>query len=100
MRWKRWWILACVVAAVLVPIAGERCREAIGQGETCAGLERLSYENDWLLVLIIVAGFIGAGILGRLQDHLESRPCPRCGHRVPNGLVECSACSFDFTQRA
>jgi len=26
----------------------------------------------------------------------DSRPCPRCGGRVENGVMECPRCAFDF----
>lgn len=30
------------------------------------------------------------------RDVQASRPCPRCGERVPNGVLDCEACGFDF----
>jgi hypothetical protein len=30
------------------------------------------------------------------KDVQASRPCPRCGEPVPNGVLDCPQCSFDF----
>jgi hypothetical protein len=38
-------------------------------------------------LLVGLAGWIG-------ED--GSRPCPRCGQRVKNGVLECEHCGFDF----
>ncbi len=42
----------------------------------------------WLVFVILWA----IGAIGQPP----SRPCPRCGERVRNGIMECSNCAFDF----
>jgi len=43
-----------------------------------------------LVVLAITWGW------SAIDSRLNSRPCPRCGHRVRNGKLVCDECSFDF----
>jgi hypothetical protein len=31
-----------------------------------------------------------------LSSRAQTRPCPRCGGRVPVGMLDCDACGFDF----
>ncbi len=30
------------------------------------------------------------------QERANSRPCPRCGEAVANGVLDCPHCGFDF----
>lgn len=43
-----------------------------------------------LVVALIVAAIFFA------TDRSGSRPCPRCGERVENGVLDCPHCEFDF----
>lgn len=43
-----------------------------------------------LVVALIVAVIFFA------TDRSGSRPCPRCGERVENGVLDCPHCEFDF----
>jgi Flp pilus assembly protein TadB len=74
--WAAVWVLVCVVAATWAAIAG----------------------SEVWLGRIIVGCLAGALILRLLQSRLRSRPCPRCGERVPNSVLLCSRCGFDFAQ--
>jgi hypothetical protein len=31
------------------------------------------------------------------ESSKPSRPCPRCGHLVRAGVMECPSCAFDFS---
>jgi len=44
------------------------------------------------LVVFLVAG-IALWVIEGAQD---SRPCPRCGEQVDNGVLDCTHCGFDF----
>jgi ribosomal protein L40E len=44
----------------------------------------------------IVFGFVLAWGELALADRLDSRPCPRCGHRVRIGAYRCPTCGYDF----
>jgi hypothetical protein len=45
------------------------------------------------LLFVVLSLFRVPSMIGR---RLRSRPCPRCGQRVPVGELECGACDFDF----
>lgn len=93
----RVWIVACVLVGVALLWAGEECRSTIvSSGEECSGFEQLAYDNDWLIIALIVAGILGVFGIRQYEDHMATRPCPRCGRRVAVGDLECPYCDFDF----
>jgi ABC-type protease/lipase transport system fused ATPase/permease subunit len=49
-----------------------------------------------LLGLIAFVAAIVATLVYWVSDGASSRPCPRCGERVPNGVLTCERCEFDF----
>lgn len=52
------------------------------------------------LEVLILLALVGVVVLVvrmlRRQANQSQRPCPRCGKPVPNGVLDCSACGFDF----
>jgi len=46
------------------------------------------------LVALVVA--LVAAVILFATDRSGSRPCPRCGDRVENGVLDCPHCGFDF----
>jgi predicted RNA-binding Zn-ribbon protein involved in translation (DUF1610 family) len=36
------------------------------------------------------------GLVQWVNGNSDSRPCPRCGEAVPNGVLRCEHCAFDF----
>jgi hypothetical protein len=74
--WAGFWALACAAVAVLVALSG-------------------GMDASWATGLAISA-LVGALILRLLQSQVQSRACPRCGERVPNGILKCDRCGFDF----
>jgi hypothetical protein len=49
-----------------------------------------------LLGLIAFIAALIAGLIYWVGDGSASRPCPRCGEQVPNGVLNCEHCQFDF----
>jgi transposase len=45
--------------------------------------------------MVAILGLVVEGVLA-LRGRLNSRPCPRCGHRVANGELRCEGCGHDF----
>jgi hypothetical protein len=43
---------------------------------------------------LLIVGAIFA--LVWFYERAETRPCPRCGHKVGKGAMECGRCGFDF----
>jgi hypothetical protein len=90
------WGLACFAALIVVLTAGESCRKTIARGEQCSGFNEFVNTNGTVAGLgILVVGAFGLWLIPRLN----SRPCPRCGERVPNGTLHCPACDYDFVER-
>lgn len=54
--------------------------------------------QGFAVLLLIVLFMVGAAIYDNVRRRLRTRPCPRCGHRVPNGDLDCFRCDFDFRQ--
>jgi len=52
--------------------------------------EAASAVSALMVVTLIFAVYRG------LTSGRGTRPCPRCGRRVENGVLECSRCGFDF----
>ena len=48
-----------------------------------------------IFILLVLFGS-GALVVSSISRRLNSRPCLRCGERVPNGQLRCDACGFDF----
>jgi xanthine/uracil permease len=48
----------------------------------------------------VVQGFLTFWVLVAAAEWLQTRPCLRCGKRVPAGETVCSACDFDFASVA
>lgn len=46
----------------------------------------------------VVVGFLLAWGGLYFGDRLDSRPCPRCGRRMPVGSYWCSGCGWEFRQ--
>jgi hypothetical protein len=46
--------------------------------------------------VIALAVFLIAGIGMWVVEGRGSRQCPRCGEHVPNGVLDCEHCGFDF----
>jgi hypothetical protein len=47
--------------------------------------------------LMALAVFLVAGIaMWITEGSADYRPCPRCGEQVPNGVLNCEHCQFDF----
>jgi len=83
--------------------AADSCERALFGDDlsytTCTGFDKTAYESlETLQAVAFVVGLLGAALLVRIQARVNSRPCPHCGHRVPNGAFECS-CGFDFRRR-
>jgi Flp pilus assembly protein TadB len=50
-----------------------------------------------LIGLIALVVFLIAGIaMWVTESNDSSRRCPRCGEQVPNGVLDCGSCAFDF----
>jgi hypothetical protein len=49
-----------------------------------------------LLFLLFRAGYAVYTLYRTSAARVGSRPCRRCGHRVPNGQVICDECGYDF----
>jgi hypothetical protein len=47
-------------------------------------------------VVPILVGFAVAWGGNEWADRTDSRPCPRCGRRVPLGTDVCWSCGYDF----
>lgn len=90
------WGIVCVLAVIAVALAAEQCRDAIIRSDSCSGFQRFAYENDGVLWGIIVVGLLGFWAIPRIELHLASRPCPRCGEKVAIGELDCPYCDFDF----
>jgi hypothetical protein len=48
------------------------------------------------LGLLALAVVVIAAVVFFATDRSDSRPCPRCGEQVKNGVLDCPHCSFDF----
>jgi hypothetical protein len=54
------------------------------------------------LEIAILVGILAAvvwvllTVANRARAFVESRPCLRCGNRVPIGELDCPHCGFDF----
>jgi hypothetical protein len=50
-----------------------------------------------IVFAVIVALLLAYGAWKFFVDpFLSTRPCPRCGRRVPKGEMDCPHCEFDF----
>jgi ABC-type protease/lipase transport system fused ATPase/permease subunit len=49
-----------------------------------------------LLGLVAFIAAVIAALIFWVSDGTSSRPCPRCGEQVPNGVLSCEHCQFDF----
>ena len=51
-----------------------------------------------LLGLIALGACVVVGIIMWASDGAQrrDRPCARCGEAVPNGVLDCPHCGFDF----
>ncbi|MCA1572873.1 MAG: hypothetical protein LC798_21790 [Chloroflexi bacterium] len=49
----------------------------------------------WYAVLLAL-GLVVYEIVRMVRGRAASRPCPRCGRRVPVGVLDCAACEYDF----
>lgn len=98
-RWSFWWFAAWVGIAIWTQAAAESCRKTIMEGGVCSGFNQTAYDNPGALFIgAVVVAIAGGIVLSRAQDRADSRPCPRCGHRVPVGILECAACGHDFAR--
>jgi hypothetical protein len=95
-RWSVWWGVLCGLGVIASLFASRGCQGSLERGESCTGFQHFAYGSNWFVPTLFIAGIAGMIVLRRLQDHSESRPCHRCGARVPNGVLECEACGFDF----
>jgi len=49
-----------------------------------------------LLAIVLVPVALIVWLVTVLVKRRGSWPCPRCGVRLANGLLDCPACGFDF----
>jgi hypothetical protein len=47
-----------------------------------------------VFILLVILAIVWVAVRG--WDRSSSRPCPRCGQRVPKGQLDCAKCGFDF----
>ena len=78
----------------------------IALGFTLVGINRTdnSVATSTLVMLGLVPVIVGFAVGwggNEWGGRLDSRPCPRCGRRIPLGTYVCWSCGFDFrAQRA
>ena len=99
-RYQTWQIVLAggVVLALLTFFVGlfVGCDAPAGF-DPCDDRDRWWRFSAAFFVALVIPSTLIAFIAGRTRGRLKSRPCPRCGNRVPVGVMSCEACGFDFT---
>ncbi len=88
------------VTAVVVVIVAYIAASFADASRTCATPEfGLPTSCDpvavWFAVLFAIVLVINE-IVQTGRDRMNSRECPRCGHRVRVGTLDCGSCGFNF----
>ena len=67
------------------------------QGQNGIGSDGMDVILLALLVVVAMAAVAGVYYLvARLAMRPRTRPCPRCGSQVREGILDCPECGFDF----